>query len=100
MLHRAGIDRYPDTLAALAVELGDLRYDAFVSFLHALAAKLETDGQADAGRGRPRLAAALADAAAGIRTAAAEMERAWFLCAPHMPASSADHAGNESATGA
>lgn len=83
-LHRDNIERYPGTLIELANEIGDLRYDALVEFLHVLAAKLTEDATADAGRGRPRLAAALRGGAAGLRAAAAEVERAWAISAPHM----------------
>ncbi len=84
MIHRETIDGYSGTLAELADELGDLRYDALASFLRSLAAKLESDGNADAGRGRPKLAALLHGAAAGIRDAASEVDRAWGICARHM----------------
>jgi hypothetical protein len=84
MVHRADVERYPGTLAELAGEVGDLRYDALALFLRSLAAKLESDASADAGRGRPRLSAALRGGAAGVAEAAAEVERAWSICAPHM----------------
>ena len=84
MAHRENVQRYPGTLAELAGEVGDLRYDALALFLRSLAAKLESDGEADSGRGRPRLAAALRGGAADVMEAAAEIERAWSICAPHM----------------
>ena len=84
MIHREHIDRYPGTLADLASELGDLRYDSLAVFLRELAAKLERDSAADAGRGRPKLAASLQEAAEGVKTAAAAIDRAWAISAPHM----------------
>ena len=57
MVHREDIDRYPGTLAELAVEVGDLRYDALAAFLRALADKLAADAASDedgAGPGWPR----------------------------------------------
>jgi hypothetical protein len=54
MIHREIIEHYPGTLAELAGELGDLRYDALAQFLQALARKLEADAAADIGRGRFR----------------------------------------------
>jgi hypothetical protein len=83
-MHRENIERFPGTLAELAGEVGDLRYDALAAFLRALSAKLAADAAADAGRGRPRLAAALRGGAAGVAAAAAEVERAWAISAPHM----------------
>jgi hypothetical protein len=84
MVHREAIERFPGTLADLATELGDLRYDALAAFLRALAAKLELDAVADAGRRRPKLSAALQGGAASVTAAAAEIERAWSISAPHM----------------
>jgi hypothetical protein len=84
MIHREDVERYPGTLSELAAELGDLRYDALAVFLRALAEKLGADAAADAGRGRPRLAAALRKGAAGVAEAAQELERAWAIAAPHM----------------
>jgi hypothetical protein len=83
-MHRDDIERYPGTLAELAGELGDLRYDALARFLAALAAKLAADAAADASRGRPRLSAALRAGAAAVSAAAAEVEQAWAVAAPHM----------------
>ncbi len=84
MLHRENLARYPGTLAEVAGELGDLRYDALAQFLRELASKLATDAAADVTRYRPRLASALHDAAAGVSAAAAAVERAWEISAPHM----------------
>jgi hypothetical protein len=84
MIHRENIERYPGTLAELAHELGDLRYDALAQFLQALARKLEADAVADSGRSRHRLAEALRHGAAGVSAAATDMERAWTISAPHM----------------
>jgi hypothetical protein len=83
-VHREDIERYPGTLAELAGEVGDLRYDALAVFLRTLAVKLEGDAAADAGRGRPRLAAALRAGVAGVTAAATEIERAWAISVPHM----------------
>jgi hypothetical protein len=71
VIHRDNLERFPGTLAELAGELGDLRYDALAGFLQALAAKLAADANADVGRGRPKLAQALRDGAAGVSAAAA-----------------------------
>jgi hypothetical protein len=84
MVHHQQIERYPGTLDQLAVELGDLRYDALVEFLRSLGNKLESDGNADAGRGRSKLAGALHGAATAVKEAASEIERAWSISAPHM----------------
>jgi hypothetical protein len=84
MIHREDIERYPGTLAQLANDVGDLRYDALASFLRSLAEKLQTDGAADAQRGRAKLAAALRKSAGSIKEAESEIERAWSICARFM----------------
>jgi hypothetical protein len=84
MVHRENIQGYPGSLADLAGKVGDLRYDALAGFLRALADKLTADSAADAGRGRTRLAAALRVGAAGLADAAAGIDRAWAISAPHM----------------
>jgi hypothetical protein len=61
----------------LADDLGNLRYDALADFLELLAAKIDRDAAADAGRGRQQLAAELKDAAEHIA-------RAWRICKPFM----------------
>jgi hypothetical protein len=84
MVHREEVERYPGTLAQLASDIGDLRYDALAIFLRALAAKLSSDANADAQRGRPQLARTLRGGASALGEAAAEVERAWAICAQHM----------------
>jgi hypothetical protein len=84
MIHRENIEGYGGTLAELAGELGDLRYDTLALFLRALAKKLEADADADTGRGRSHLARALRDGAEGVSVAATAVERAWAISAPHM----------------
>jgi hypothetical protein len=84
MVHRENIDGYPGSLADLACAVGDLRYDALAGFLRAPADKLAADSAADAGRGRTRLAAALRDSAGGLAAAAAGIDQAWAISAPHV----------------
>jgi hypothetical protein len=84
MIHHETLETYSGTLAELAVELGDLRYDALAAFLHALGQKLEMDATADSNRGRAKLASALFKSAADVKSAASEIEQAWKICAPHM----------------
>jgi hypothetical protein len=84
MIHREHIERYTGTLAEMADDIGNLRYDALAVLLRALAAKLDLDAVADAGRDRPKLAAALREGAAGVTTAAVRIEQAWSISARHM----------------
>ncbi|AWM35797.1 hypothetical protein GobsT_65070 [Gemmata obscuriglobus] len=84
MSHANHVERYPGTLAELATELGDLRYDALATFLEELAAKLEADSLADSTRGRGKLAAALQAASEQVAGAAEHIAKAWHICEPHM----------------
>lgn len=82
--HHQTIERYSGTLAELAAELGDLRYDALASFLQSLEQKLSSDSQADAERGRARLSAALRVSAECLASAAQAIDDAWAICEPKM----------------
>ena len=76
---------YDGGTAKLAVDLGNLRYDALADFLGRLSAKLAVDSEADAGRGRVKLAGELAEAAAHVASASKCIEAAWRIAEPHMP---------------
>jgi hypothetical protein len=83
MKHADQVERYPGTLAELAEELGNLRYNAPADFLAALSAKIGSDSERDAARGRKRLATELRAASAELTIAADAIERAWAICEPH-----------------
>ncbi len=84
MTHETTVTRYAGTLSELAGELGDLRYDALAAFLQGLSAKIHRDGDADAGRGRAKLAASLRACAVHLANAARDTETAWRIAAPYM----------------
>ena len=68
----------------LAEEIGDLYYDSLADFLRLMAEKMNRDAQADAGRGRHKLATQLAACAEHLQQAAGHINVAWKICAPHM----------------
>jgi hypothetical protein len=68
---------YDGGMEQLAIDLGDLRYDALSNFLKLLADKIYIDGYKDLGRGRQKLAVQLYHAANHI------ME-AWKISEPYM----------------
>jgi hypothetical protein len=84
MVHPDKINGYSGTLANLAEEVGNLRYDALAEFLGLLSAKLDRDANLDEGRGRVRLAGLLRQAACPIGEAARAIQQAWRICEPHM----------------
>ena len=81
MTHRTNVERYSGTLAELAADLGDLRYDALGHFL---ADELAADAAADEGRGRPRLAGTLRESAGQVRAASSAVREAWRISGPRM----------------
>ncbi len=85
MIHKATVEKYPGDLKTLAVELGDLRYDALAHFLQALSDKLREDGQKDADRKRKKLATHLQNTADLLNDSAEEIQSAWEICEPYMP---------------
>ncbi len=70
--------------AGLAEELGNLRYDVLAKFLYELSEKLFADGTADGERKRYQLGNRLFLAGGGLAVAAAEIDKAWKICEPHM----------------
>ena len=84
MVHRESVEGYGGSLAQLAQDIGDLKYDSLAELLHLLAAKVERDGSKDRARGRAKLAATLQASADQIAAAAASIEAAWRISKPHM----------------
>jgi hypothetical protein len=84
MIHRSTPEHYPGDLAALAEEIGNLKYDSLAEFLRLLSAKIDGDAAKDQARGRVRLAAALRSAAGRIGSAEVPIERAWKISRPFM----------------
>ena len=84
MIHTDTIEKYPGSLQELAAELGDLKYDALAEFLGHLSAKIQLDGDKDAGRRRHKLAHELHDCAKQLAGAQSSIERAWDICEPFM----------------
>lgn len=98
MKHPDRIVRFPGSLSDLATETGDLRYDCLALFLAALSTKIAVDGDADAARGRPRLAASLHGAAAALAEARAHIDEAWRISAPHMDDTASSAAARRGST--
>ena len=84
MIHRSTPEHYPGDLAALAEEVGNLKYDALAEFLRLLSAKIDGDAAKDQARGRIQLATALRSAAGRIGSAEVPIERAWKISKPFM----------------
>lgn len=80
----------------LAEEIGDLYYDSLSEFLIALSRKLKQDGDADAQRGRKKLASHLHEASKHMAEASVHIDMAWDICTPHVEAWMAEHGSNRS----
>ena len=85
MTHHDVVQNYTGTMAKLAEDIGNLRYDALAEFLRLLSAKVAQDGAKDAGRDRAQLASALQDSAAELAASADNIKKAWQIAKPFMP---------------
>lgn len=86
MKHTHQIKSHSGTHRQLAEDIGDLYYDSLADFLRLMAEKMDRDAQADAGRGRHKLATQLAACAEHLQQAAGHIDVAWKICAPHVSA--------------
>lgn len=80
--HKTEIEGF--TLAELATEIGDLRYDSLCKFLDLLSEKIRTDGAKDKIRKRVFLASSLNIAQSHIENASHSISDAWDISKPHM----------------
>lgn len=87
MKHTHQIKSYTGTHRQLAEDIGDLYYDALADFFRLMAEKMDRDAQADAGRGRHKLATELAACAQHLQQAAEHIDFAWTICEPHVAGS-------------
>ena len=85
MIHYDAVQNYTGSLAELAEDVGNLRYDALAEFLQILSAKVAQDGIKDAGHGRAQLASALQGGAAELTASADQIQKAWRIAKPFMP---------------
>ena len=74
--HETKID-YPGGVDKLAIDLGNLSYNALGGFLEKLSQKIKKDAEADEGRKRHYLAKQLTYSAKHIKNA-------WKICEPFM----------------
>lgn len=80
---------YDGGLEQLAIDLGNLRYDALQHFLLDLAHKIRHDGADDAAKGRVLLAKHLNKSADKLLEVAATVGASWTLCKPHTKTTAA-----------
>jgi hypothetical protein len=83
-IHKSTVKGYAGSLEELAIEIGDLKYDALKEFLAHLQTKFDEDSDADFNRGRERLAEALYNTARGIEHAGDQIAEAWKISEPFM----------------
>ena len=84
MIHKELVEKFDGTMAELAEDIGDLRYDALAEFLHLLAQKIEKDGDKDKARGRVKLARELHGCAHDLRLGKIAIDKAWEISEPFM----------------
>lgn len=84
MIHKDYVPGYKGKMTDLAEEIRNLRYDALARLLFSLQEKIMSDGKADLGRKRRKLAKALFLASGGLGVASKAIERAWVVSSPYM----------------
>jgi hypothetical protein len=84
MKHPLEIKKYSGSLEDLAMDIGNLRYDALSSFLDALHKKMATDAIKDQEKRRIKLAAHLESCAQSLKEACKHADLAWSICKPYM----------------
>lgn len=84
MKHPNNIPNYSKTIAELAKDIGNLKYDSLAEFLSHLGDDLMRQAEADKKRGRPRLASQLEASAKEIYEARDRMFAVWKICEPYM----------------
>jgi len=84
MIHKTQLNSYPGSLAELAEEIGDLRYDALSDFFQLLSQKIEKDGDQDKNRGRLQLATQLYACSFSLSTCKQAIDRAWGISEPYI----------------
>jgi len=83
--HKMVVEKYSGgSLQDLATDIGDLHYEALVTFLAHLSHKIEFDAMRDSEGGRPKLASELLFAARSLEDATKSITKALFISEPFM----------------
>lgn len=83
MIHKSEIENFSGTMAQLAEEIGDLKYDALAEFFELLSDKIKRDGDKDKSRGRIKLAKHLHDCSENLLECKKSIDKAWVICEPY-----------------
>ncbi len=84
MKHTQQVKSYSQSHEQLAEDIGDLYYDSLAGLLRLLSDKMKRDGDADAGRGRSKLASELYACSEQLAQAAKHADVAWDICEPYV----------------
>ncbi len=84
MVHTDNVEDYEGSLEDLAIDIGNLKYDALAKFLKLLSYKIEVDSIKDGERNRVKLAKQLHDASLKIREASHNIDIAWKISEKYM----------------
>lgn len=82
--HPVKIEKYNGSLADLACDVGDLRYDKLEDFLAILAEKIHSDAHFDKKEGRIKLSTNLQALQQRLQFASMDAGSAWITCKPYM----------------
>jgi hypothetical protein len=84
MKHTDNVKNYPGSLADLARDVGNMRYDSVAEFLQSLGDDFMRQAEADRARGREKLASQLEATANELYHAKDKMQSTWKICEPYM----------------
>ncbi len=82
--HPTEVEGFDGSLQELAQRVCRMRYDSVAAFFFYCAEELLRQANADQSRGRTGLSVLLNRAWGIVHSAQLQLERAFFLCAPHM----------------
>ena len=78
------VEKYFGSLADLARDIGNMRYDSLADFLKHLGDDLIRQAEADRAGGRIKLASQLETTAKELYSAGEKMLSVWEICKPYM----------------
>jgi len=78
------VEKYSGSLADLARDIGNMRYDSLADFLNHLGDDLIRQATADKAGGRIKLASQLEKTAKELYKAGKKMLSVWEVCKPYM----------------
>lgn len=84
LIHKTEVEKYSGSLEELAIDIGNLRYDALEQFFMYLHEKISSDAFKDNARGREQLANLLWGISDALLDVESDARRAWEICKEYV----------------